>query len=173
MEYLLVRFPEKRRVIIDDIDTGQHAGEVIEVVNGLKDFSINDRRYFWAKNQAEYQNNKADHPYLHLMDAGLSDNLGLRYIIDEYVRTSGLLFQRKGTIQHLVIIVVNAKTQPQESIDRQEKSPGLMDVAYKTATVSMDNYSFETVQAAKEMKNSNWYRQVGKRAENLCEMMGS
>lgn len=122
-----------------------------DVVNGLKDFGINDRRYFWAKNRAEYHNNKADHPYLHLMDGGLSDNLGLRYIIDEYARTSGLLFQRKGKMQHLVVIVVNAKTQPPESLDRQEKSPGLLDVAYKTATVSMDNYSFETVQAAKEL----------------------
>jgi lysozyme len=28
-------------------------------------------------------------------------------------------------------------------------------------------------QAAEEMKDSNWYRQVGKRAENLCEMMSS
>lgn len=28
-------------------------------------------------------------------------------------------------------------------------------------------------QAAEEMKDSNWYRQVGKRAENLCEMMRS
>lgn len=27
--------------------------------------------------------------------------------------------------------------------------------------------------AAEEMKDSNWYRQVGKRAENLCEMMRS
>ncbi len=27
--------------------------------------------------------------------------------------------------------------------------------------------------ALKEMKNSNWYRQVGKRGENLCEMMES
>lgn len=123
----------------------------LDVVNGLKDFGINDRRYLWAKNRAEYQNNKANHPYLHLMDGGLSDNLGLRYIIDEYVRTSGLLFQRKGTIQHLVVIVVNAKTQPPESLDRHEKSPGLKEVAYKTATVSMDNYSFETVQVAKEL----------------------
>jgi hypothetical protein len=47
--------------------------------------------------------------------------------------------------------VVNAKTQPPESLDRQEESPGLKEVAYKTATVSMDNYSFETVQVAKEL----------------------
>jgi NTE family protein len=123
----------------------------LDVVNGLKDFGINDRRYFWAKNRVEYQANKTEHPYLHLMDGGLSDNLGLRYIIDEYTRTSGLLFQRKAAMQHLVVIVVNAKTQPPESLDQQEKSPGLMDVAYKTATVSMDNYSFETVLVAREL----------------------
>ncbi len=27
--------------------------------------------------------------------------------------------------------------------------------------------------AAEEMEDSNWYRQVGNRAKNLCEMMGS
>ena len=126
-----------------------------DVINGLKDFGINDRRYFWAKNRAEYQNNKADHPYLHLMDGGLSDNLGLRYVMDEYVRSSGLLFRRKAKIEHLVIILVNAKTQPPESLDRHEKSPGLKDVAYKTSTVSMDNYSFETVEVAKEFLTSS------------------
>ncbi|MBU0680722.1 MAG: patatin-like phospholipase family protein [Proteobacteria bacterium] len=127
----------------------------LDVVNGLKDFGINNRRYFWALNRAEYQNNKAGHPYIHLMDGGLSDNLGLRYIIDEYECASGLLFQRKAAMQHLVVIVVNAKTQPLESLDRHEKPPGLMDVAYKTATVSMDNYSFETVQAAKELLSNS------------------
>ncbi len=126
-----------------------------DVVNGLKDFGINDRRYFWAKNRAEYQNNKAEHLYLHLMDGGLSDNLGLRYIMDEYVRTSGLLFQRKGTMQDLVVIVVNAKTEPPQSLDLHEASPGLKDVAYKTSTVSMDNYSFETVEVAKTILKSS------------------
>jgi NTE family protein len=122
-----------------------------DIQNGLKDFGINDRRYFWAKHRAEYQANKAEHPYLHLMDGGLADNLGLRYIIDEYARTSGLIFQRKSRIKHLVVIVVNAKTEPPETLDMEAKSPGIKDVAFKTATVSMDNYSFETVQAAKEL----------------------
>ncbi len=122
---------------------------------GLKDFEINDRRYFWAKNRVKYQQDKENHPYLHLMDGGLADNLGLRYIVDGYLRTSGFLFPRKGKIKHLAIIVVNAKTQSPEKLDKQENSPGIKDVAFKTATVSMDNYSFETVQMAKDLLMSS------------------
>ena len=118
---------------------------------GLEDAGINERRYLWAKNRAMYHLDKQGHPYVHLMDGGLADNLGLRYITDGYRRTSGFLTQRKSRIRHLVIIVVNAKTQPPENLDNQETGPGLKDVAYKTATVSLDNYTFETIQMAREL----------------------
>ncbi len=42
MEYLLVIFTEKRRVIIDSIDTGQHTGEVIELEAGHHDITLSD-----------------------------------------------------------------------------------------------------------------------------------
>ena len=38
-----------------------------------------------------------------------------------------------------------------ESLDKNESPPGLATVALKTATVSMDNYSFETVESIKRM----------------------
>ncbi len=135
-----------------------------DVVNGLKDFEANPRRYFWAKHRKEYQAHKAEHPYLHLMDGGLADNIGLRYIIDEYSRVSGALSRRKGKIKHLVVVAVNAKTQPPEKLDKEESSPGLKDVAFKTATVSMDNYSFETVQAANELLTASEKAQRNVRA---------
>jgi len=118
---------------------------------GLTDILTNERRYLWAKNRAVYHLEKEQHPFLHLMDGGLADNLGLRYITDGYRRTSGFLMPRKGKIRHLVVIVVNAKTQPPEFLDKQESAPGLTDMAYKTATVSMDNYTFETVHMAREL----------------------
>jgi len=46
---------------------------------------------------------------------------------------------------------VNAKNEHQETFDRNENPPGLATVAMKTATVSMDNYSFETVEAIKRL----------------------
>jgi hypothetical protein len=111
----------------------------------------NARRYLWAYNQSIYATDKADHPYLHLMDGGLSDNIGVRYIVDNFNRSSGFLFQRKPNIKELVVIIVNAKTQPPESLDQDESPPNLFDVLYKTTTISMDNYSFESVQLLQDM----------------------
>ncbi|MGH8616002.1 MAG: patatin-like phospholipase family protein [Gammaproteobacteria bacterium] len=44
---------------------------------GLRDYDTNRRRYYWARNRAMYVNDK-ELPSLHLMDGGLSDNIGLR-----------------------------------------------------------------------------------------------
>lgn len=124
-----------------------------DVGNGLKDGynGPNPRRYLWAYNQALYHTDKAAHPYLHLMDGGLSDNIGIRYIAENFSRTSGFLSQRKTAIKELVVIIVNAKTEPPEHLDLHESPPHLIDVAYKTSTVSMDNYSFETIQMVSDM----------------------
>jgi len=71
--------------------------------------------------------------------------------MDNYRRSSGFLFQRKATVDRLVVIVVNAKTESSDNLDMQESSPGLKDMAYKTATVSMDNYTYETVEMTEEL----------------------
>ena len=111
----------------------------------------NARRYLWAYNQSIYHTDKAAHPYVHLMDGGLSDNIGVRYIVDNFSRTSGFLSLRKPKIKELVVIIANAKTLPPESLDENESPPNLLDVLYKTTTISMDNYSFESIQVLKDM----------------------
>jgi hypothetical protein len=94
-------------------------------------------------------------PYLHLMDGGLADNIGLRPIEAAYRRTSG--FMRKlvnnGEIEKFVLIVVNARTTVDDTMSKEESPPGLLDVAYKTATVAMDNYSVETIEVIKELRD--------------------
>lgn len=135
--------------------------------------TANMRRYLWAANRAQYHRNKADHHFLHLMDGGLADNLGLRYITDNYRRSSGFLFQRKSAIDRLVVIVVNAKTQPPENLDMKESSPGLKEMAYKTATVSMDNYTHETVKMATDLLGiSHEHTQTIEKYNNLLDKCG-
>ncbi|WP_051148480.1 patatin-like phospholipase family protein [Desulfospira joergensenii] len=126
-----------------------------DISNGFKDKydGPNPRRYIWANNQYIYHADKPKHPYVHLMDGGLSDNIGVRYLADNFNRSSGFIYQRKTAIKELAVIVVNAKTQPPEHLDEKESPPNLIDVAYKTATVSMDNYSFETVQMISDLLN--------------------
>jgi NTE family protein len=67
-------------------------------------------------------------------------------VADAYTR--GFIRRRinTGAIDTLAIIVVNARTDPPEGVDLSETPPRLPSVAVKTATVSMDNFSFETIE---------------------------
>ena len=64
----------------------------------------------------------------------------------------------------MVIVIANAKTQPPESLDEKESPPSLTDVIYKTATISMDNYSLESVQVL-----SNLLKISERAARNILE----
>lgn len=102
------------------------------------------------------------------MDGGLADNIGLRAVENAYRRSNGFIrkLMSEGHIEKLVIIVVNARTEPQETLNRQEAPPGLKTVAYKTATISMENYSFETVELMKELLEE---RQKAQRDIEACQ----
>jgi len=124
-----------------------------DIRNGLKDREGNWARYAWARARQDFLNippNEAQPPtrkWLHLLDGGLSDNLGMRSILDAYDRATGFIGQRinGGQIKRLVVIAVNARTDPPEQLSRQERAPGLGEVFMKTATVSMENLSFDTL----------------------------
>jgi NTE family protein len=121
-----------------------------EYREALADFDLNRRRYIWARNQTRYLD-KANYPYLHLMDGGLADNIGLRAVINAHQRSNGFIRKliNDGKIEKLVLIVVNAGTDPQEDMSRHESPPGLFTIAYRTATISLDNFSTETIEFMK------------------------
>ena len=116
------------------------------------DYRTNKRRYYAAWNNNIYADEK-EHPYVHLTDGGLADNLGLRAVYDLYVREEIRAKINNGKIKRLLIIVVNAKAAKRETFDKNEVPPGLTTVAYKTATVSMDNYSLDTVEVFTNLFN--------------------
>ncbi|MCP9447709.1 MAG: patatin-like phospholipase family protein [Nitrospira sp.] len=120
---------------------------------GLHDYDDNRRRYYWAKNRTIYLDDE-QYPYLHLMDGGLSDNIGLRPIEAAYRRTGGFIRRliNEGRIEKLVIIVVNARTVEKDDLSRSESPPGILTVAAKTATIAMEHYSVETIETMKELR---------------------
>jgi predicted acylesterase/phospholipase RssA len=122
-----------------------------DYVRALNDRETNRRRYEWARHRLDYLD-AARRPYVHLMDGGLSDNVGLRTIIGEYLHTSGFLAPRaQGAIKRLVLIVVNARTASADTLSARARAPGLIPMALATATVSMENYSFDTIELAKAL----------------------
>jgi NTE family protein len=106
-------------------------------------------RYNAAKNLSTYLDK--ENRNIHLMDGGLSDNIGARSVLDAFDR--GFIRTRinQGAIKYLVLIVVNARTQSEDQLSRREKPPGFFTVAEKTATVAMDNYSYDSVTELREV----------------------
>jgi len=137
----------------------------VDYKNALEDFERNRRRYQWAKNQLLYEN-KGNRPFMHLMDGGLSDNLGVRFISDSLRRGTIRRLINNGEIKRLMILVVNSRTEPTEKLDKSESPPSLPTVAYKVATISMDNYTFETIEMMKELRDA---RVQAQRAVSDCQ----
>jgi NTE family protein len=100
-------------------------------------------RYMAAKNLNVYLNKH--NAYIHLMDGGLADNIGVRAVLDAYERGFIRTLINQGKIKYLVLIVVNARTESEDTLSGKESPPGVLTVAEKTATIAMDNYSYESI----------------------------
>ena len=71
-------------------------------------------------------------PFIHLVDGGLADNLGLRSLLDRSRADGGLRDSVRRTsktaIRKLVIIAVNAERDPAERIDASDQVPSTSQV---------------------------------------------
>ncbi len=127
-----------------------------DVRNALQHRERNWARYTWARERLDLVNlpppgvQPPPRKWLHLLDGGLSDNLGVRSILDAYDRSSGFIRQRinAGQVKRFVVIAVNARTDPPGHVSQQEHAPRLGEVFMKTATVSMERLSFDTLDYA-------------------------
>ncbi len=90
--------------------------------------------------------------YIHLVDGGVADNIGLRNIIYALQTTDpSYSIQRlitNGKIKKLAIIVVDAATNSQSERDLEPDVPPVVDVLTSAATIPLDNYSLDTVKTA-------------------------
>lgn len=95
-------------------------------------------------------------PYLHLVDGGVSDNVGLRGVLDainlmEALTEAGF----KNPLDHvkkIVVIVVNSLSIPDTDWAKKEDAPGSISVLIKAAGVPIDRYSGEQIDQLKDME---------------------
>ena len=147
------------------------------LINALKS-THEPRRAALARSLMSYRDHAKERPFVHLLDGGLSDNIGLR---GPYIALSGQdsawsLYSKinAGKVRHVLVITANAKTGRDPGWDKLESPPGIVSVLGLVTTGPMGNYSFETVQLVadhfKQMTNERqaWRdcRTVGK---NQCE----
>ena len=121
-----------------------------------------------------------ERPYIHLVDGGLSDNLGLRAILDEVVFAGGIQQtverQRLGATDHILFMVVNAQSGLNSSWDQLEGGPSARQVVDAATTVQINRYNFETVELLRrsvaawgdELRNARCQAALAANAATTC-----
>jgi NTE family protein len=119
----------------------------------LKSRTVSERQFYLANNIAPFLNSETK-PYIHLVDGGVADNLGLRAILDRVILKGSVWELIRGTprenVHKVVLIVVNAETQPDTKWDRSEGIPPLGAMMSSYSSISIERYNEETLALLKE-----------------------
>ena len=112
----------------------------------------------------DFQNSQ-DRPYIHLVDGGVSDNIGVRGVLEALEElAASAAFQGEvgfGIIHRVVVIVVNSHSAPSTDWDRSDIPPGVVSQLLQSTGVPIDRFSFETIETMKDMAEIwSWRREL-------------
>ena len=106
-------------------------------------------------------------PYLHLVDGGISDNLGLRGGLDLFNTMEALQEAGYKTpldhVKRIIVIVVNSVSIPKTNWNKSEDPPGTLSILVKAAGVPIDRYSNEQIEYMRDIE-SRWQQMRDLRA---------
>ena len=120
--------------------------------SALKDPHLSSRSRAFALEDSAFGDSRKRR-YLHLLDGGISDNLGIREIFDRVVRedlTRLLAGIGHPNARNIVMILVNSQTEPAYNKAISDISPSLPDVLDAVTSVQIDRYNFETQELIQE-----------------------
>jgi len=132
------REPGWARAVADPNNRARPAGRAMQRLREMRSFQDSEHR-----------------PYLHLVDGGLADNLGMRVILETmetieanraYGRTS-----RSDQIKRIVVVVVNSLSIPKTDWDERARPPSDFVILLKATGVPIDRYSYEAVELLKDI----------------------
>jgi NTE family protein len=109
--------------------------------------------------EAETYTDSANRPYIHLVDGGVADNVGMRGVLDalqflEALHGAGLPTPLDH-VRRIIVFVVNSLSSPTADWDRSESPPGTVDILLKATGVPIDHYSYEAVELLKDI-SARW-----------------
>jgi NTE family protein len=117
-------------LLLSPVTVRNYAGSCESGMNAA-DATVADRNLSARLRQriaASYQDAQ-ERPYLHLVDGGLADNLGVRGLVD-HTMAGGSLDESfgalpEGSVHHIVLVSVNSERDLGERIDRTDRVPGV------------------------------------------------
>ena len=119
----------------------------------LEEPGLSRRRYQQALHLSSYMDAQK-RPYIHLVDGGIADNLGLRAAIDRVTAMGdiwrSLQYLGRENIRKVVFIMVNAEKEQDFRSDHLERTLGSGRVLSSVTNIPIIRYNFETVELLKE-----------------------
>jgi len=104
---------------------------------------------------AEPYADSVHHPYIHLVDGGVADNVGMRGVLDALEFLEALHDAGQPTpldhARRIIVFVVNSLSSPPTNWDESESPPGTVDILLKATGVPIDHYSYEAVELLKDI----------------------
>lgn len=141
------------------VDCGFKTPSWVPLAMKMSDLELNPMRHRSAVELSAYLNPQRQ--FLHLMDGGISDNIGLRGTMHAMVssdtwqmddptgKRTGYTIQgdlNDRTIKRMLVIVVNAAVGNNLNFDKKENDPRLPQILGTISFAPMANFSFDTVQ---------------------------
>jgi len=106
--------------------------------------------------------------YVHLVDGGVADNLGVRVLYD----TANILsnvpelsdkFYSKPP-KYLILLIVNAAVSPEKRMDKNPREPAILDQLSAASATQINRYNIETIQLLKDSLQG-WASELSKTAD--------
>ncbi len=109
---------------------------------------VASRRLDLANNMLPFLDSKQK-PYIHLVDGGVADNLGLRAVLERVTLMGDPWTTLKANgmenVHKIVFVVVNAETEIDDKWDRREKVPPFVAMLDSYSSIAIERYNRETV----------------------------
>ena len=119
----------------------------------LKEQDTSSRQFHRLNNIRPYLDAK-ETPYIHLVDGGVSDNLGLRAAIDRVLVFGSawdtLKYTGQGKVHKVVFILVNAETEVSRKWTLFDKPPTIKAMLSSYSSTAITRYNYETVMLLRE-----------------------
>ena len=96
----------------------------------------------------------AARPFIHLVDGGVSDNVGMRGVLDALEVMQALHEAGMKTpldkAKRIIVVIVNSLSVPPTEWDESESPPGPVQIMLKAAGTPIDANSFESIEQLKD-----------------------
>jgi NTE family protein len=109
--------------------------------------------------ELEQLDDASEDRFFHLVDGAVSDNLGLRGVLDFLEGFEALRLSNQSTpldhVRRIIVFVVNSASAPSFDWNERESAPGALSILVKTAGVPVDRYASESIELLRDI-DARW-----------------